>query len=526
MDDSFEYDYAVIGSGFGGSVATLRLSEKGYRVAVLEQGKRWTKDDFAKTTWDLRKFFWAPALGMNGIMQMSQMKDVFFLHGAGVGGGSLVYANTLLQPPAEAFRDPQWVGQDWQKALEPHYQTAKTMLGAVPSACIVETDRLLKKVADDMGRGHTWHRATVGVYFGEAGKTVPDPFFDGRGPERTGCTMCGGCMVGCRVGVKNTLDQNYLYLAERMGARIYPESRVIDVRALDGGGYELTIQKSTGLRHPLRKMRVKGVVAAAGSFGTVDLLMRSRDRGSLPRISERLGDFLRTNNEAILAVRSNDKEADHSKGIAITSGVYVDDRTHVEVVRYPEGSDTMSMLATVLTDDGPGVPRWARWMGNIAKSPRTFLTTLNPFGTAKGGAILLVMQPVDSHMRYRMRRRWYAPWKKKLDSDRGTNKPTPTYIPLANEIAKRMAVEMNGIPQSGIIEVLMDKATTAHILGGCPMGATAQTGVVDTRARLFGYENFYVVDGSIVPANLGVNPSLTITALAEHAMAQVPAKTD
>jgi cholesterol oxidase len=528
MEAPFDYDFAVIGSGFGGSVSALRLSEKGYRVAVLEQGKRWTKDDFAKSSWDLRKFFWAPRLGLHGIMQMTQMRDVFFLHGAGVGGGSLVYANTLLQPPAEAFRDPQWVGQDWVSALLPHYETAKRMLGAVPSACVVETDRLLKKVAADLGREHTWHRADVGVYFGEAGKTIPDPFFDGRGPERTGCTMCGGCMIGCRVGAKNSLDYNYLYLAERMGARIYPESRVVDVRALaagDGGGYELTIEKSTGMRRqPRRKMRVRGVVASAGSFGTVDLLMRSKERGSLPRISERLGDFLRTNSEAILAVRSRQTDVDHSKGIAITSGVYVDDRTHVEVVRYPDGSDTMAMLATVLTDDGPIFPRWARWAKNVALRPREFLKTLNPIGSAKGGAILLVMQPVDNHMRYVMRRRWLAPWRKKLDSDRGTNKRVPTYIPIANEVARRMAKEMDGIPQSGIIEVFMNKATTAHILGGCPMGLTPATGVVDLKSRLFGYENFYVVDGSIVPANLGVNPSLTITALAEHAMSQVPAK--
>ena len=335
-----DYDFAVIGSGFGGSVSALRLSEKGYRVAVLEQGKRWTKDDFAKTSWDLRKFFWEPRLGLHGIMQMTQMRDVFFLHGAGVGGGSLVYANTLLQPPAEAFRDPQWVGQDWEKALLPHYETAKRMLGAVPSACVVETDRLLKKVADDMGRGHTWHRANVGVYFGEAGRTVSDPFFDGAGPERTGCTMCGGCMIGCRVGAKNSLDYNYLYLAERMGARVYPESRVTDVRALskdEGGGYELTIAKSTGCATRISKMRVKGVVASAGSFGTVDLLMRSKERGSLPRISGQLGDYLRTNSEAILAVRSRQTDVDHSKGIAITSGVYVDDRTHVEVRPLPGG---------------------------------------------------------------------------------------------------------------------------------------------------------------------------------------------
>ena len=520
----FDFDFAVVGSGFGGSVSALRLSEKGYSVAVLEQGKRWNKEDFAKSSWDLRKFFWEPRLGLYGIMQMTAMRDVFFLHGSGVGGGSLVYANTLLQPPAEAFKDPQWVGLDWMRALAPHYETAKKMLGAVPSEVIVETDRLLKKVADGMGRGHTWHRAEVGVYFGEAGKTVPDPFFDGKGPERTGCTLCGGCMIGCRVGAKNTLDRNYLYLAERLGTKIFAESRVTDIRALAGGGYELTIRRSTGLRRRRRKMRVRGVVVSAGSFGTVDLLMRAKQRGSLPAISNAIGSFLRTNSEALLAVRSKRNDVDYSKGIAITSGVYVDDRTHVEVVRYPAGSDSMSMLTTVLTGDGPIFPRWARWAANVVTKPKDFVRTTVPFGWAKRTAILLVMQPVDNHMKYKMRRRWYAPWSQKLDSDRGSDKPSPTYIPIANEIAKKMAEQMDGLPQSGILEVLGGKASTAHILGGCPIGLTREVGVVDTQARLYGYEDFYVVDGSIIPANLGVNPSLTITAMAEHAMSHVAAK--
>jgi cholesterol oxidase len=520
----FDFDFAVVGSGFGGSVSALRLSEKGYSVAVLEMGKRWNAEDFAKSSWDLRKFFWEPRLGLHGIMQMTQLRDVFFLHGAGVGGGSLVYANTLLQPPAQVFDDPQWVGLDWMRELAPHYETAKKMLGAVPSEVIVETDRLLKKVADEMGRGHTWHRATVGVYFGEAGKTVPDPFFGGEGPDRTGCTLCGGCMIGCRVGAKNTLDRNYLYLAEKHGTQIFPESRVTDIRALPGGGYELTIRKSTGHRRRTRQMRVKGVVVSAGSFGTVDLLMRSKERGSLPKISSALGTFLRTNSEALLAVRSKRNDVDYSKGIAITSGVYVDDKTHVEVVRYPEGSDSMSVLTTVLTDDGPIIPRWARWAKNVVTHPLRFARVSVPFGWAKRTAILLVMQPVDNHMKYKMRRRWYAPWSRRLDSDRGSDKPAPTYIPIANEIARKMAEKMDGIPQSGIIEVIGGKATTAHILGGCPIGLTKEAGVVDTRARLYGYDDFYVVDGSIIPANLGVNPSLTITAMAEHAMSQVPAK--
>jgi cholesterol oxidase len=522
--DSFDYDFAIVGSGFGGSVSALRLSEKGYSVAVLEMGKRWNTEDFPRTNWDVRKSMWRPAQGLYGILQLTVLRDIFILHGCGVGGGSLVYANTLLVPPDHAFDDPQWVDLDWKAALRPHYETALRMLGAIPSEVLVETDRMLKKVADEMGRGHTFRRATVGVYFGEQGVKAADPFFGGEGPERTGCTLCGGCMVGCRYGAKNTLDKNYLYLAEQRGTRVFPESRVVDVRALEGGGYELTIEKSTGLRHPRRKMRARSVVMSAGSLGTVDLLMRCKERGSLPRLSAALGDYVRTNSEAIIGVRSRRDDVDYSRGIAITSGVHVDDRTHIECVRYSEGSDMLAPLATLLTEGGPPWPRWARWVGEIARSPASFLRTLVPFGAAKRGVILLVMQPVDSHLRYVMRRSPVPPFRKHLDTDRGTAAPVPVYFPLAHKVARRMAELMDGIPQSGIIEVLLDKATTAHILGGCPIGRSPETGVVDTQGRAFGHEGLYVVDGSIIPANLGVNPSLTITAMAEHAMSHMAPK--
>jgi cholesterol oxidase len=520
----FDCDFAIVGSGFGGSVSALRLSEKGYSVTVLEMGKRWRTEDFPETNWNLAKSMWQPSQGLYGTLQLTVLRDVFILHGCGVGGGSLVYANTLLVPPDDAFRDPQWIGLDWKSALRPHYDTALRMLGAIPSEVVVETDRMLKKVADQMGRGHTFHRATVGVYFGESGVKVPDPFFGGEGPERTGCTLCGGCMVGCRYGAKNTLDKNYLYLAEARGAQIVPESRVVDVRALDGGGYELTIEKSTGMRHPRRTMRARQVVISAGSLGTVELLMRSKERGSLPRLSNALGDYVRTNSEALLGVRSRRDDVDYSRGIAITSGVYIDEKTHVECVRYAAGSDALAPLATLLTDGGPPWPRWMRWMGEIARHPLSFLRTIVPFGAAKRGVILLVMQPIDSHLRYVLRRSLTWPFRKVLDTERGKADPVPVYIPLAQEVAKRMAEEMDGIPQSGIIEVLLDKATTAHILGGCPIGTSPEHGVVDTRSMAFGHEGLYVVDGSIIPANLGVNPSLTITAMAEHAMSQVPAK--
>jgi len=520
----FDYDFAIVGSGFGGSVSALRLAEKGYSVAVLEMGKRWRTEDFPETNWNLRKSMWQPSQGLYGTLQLTILSDVFILHGCGVGGGSLVYANTLLVPPDHAFEDPQWIGLDWKSALRPHYETALCMLGAVPSQVLLETDRLLKSVADEMGRGHTFHRATVGVYFGESGVKTADPYFGGEGPERTGCTLCGGCMVGCRYGAKNTLDKNYLHLAEARDAKIFPESRVIDVRALEGGGYELTIEKSTGLRHPQRKMRARQVVISAGSLGTVDLLMRCKERGSLPRLSNALGEYVRTNSEALLGVRSRRTDVDHSRGIAITSGVYVDEKTHVECVRYGAGSDALAPLATVLTDGGPPWPRWMRWVGEIAKSPLSFLRTLVPFGAAKHGIILLVMQPIDSHLRYVLRRSRVWPFGKVLDTERGKADPVPVYFPIAQQIAKRMAEKMDGIPQSGIIEVLLDKATTAHILGGCPIGTSPDHGVVDTRSMAFGHEGLYVVDGSIIPANLGVNPSLTITAMAEYAMSQVPPK--
>lgn len=520
----FDFDFAIVGSGFGGSVSALRLAEKGYRVAVLEMGKRWTKDDFPLTTWDAKKYLWRPALGLYGILQMTLVKDAFFLHGAGVGGGSLVYANTLLEPPAEAFDDPRWVGLDWRAELAPHYATAKKMLGVVESAVVVETDRLLREVAEEMGRGHTWKKHEVGVFFGEPGKTVPDPFFGGEGPDRTGCTMCGGCMVGCRVGAKNTLDQNYLYLAEKKGVEVQPETRVVDVRPLDGGGYELTLERSTGMRRERRTLRARGVVISGGSYGTVDLLMRCKERGSLTKLSDQLGRYLRTNSEALLGVRSGDPEVDYSRGLAITSGVLVDEKTHIEVVRYPAGSDALAPLATVLTEGGGSIPRWLRWIGTVLRHPLQFLRSVVPFGWAKKTAILLVMQPVDNHLRYVLRRPWYWPFKKKLDSAPGGGVPSPTYIPVANLVARKLAKKMNGTPQSGILEVLLGKASTAHVLGGCPIGETPADGVVDPQGRAFGYEDFYVVDGSIIPANLGVNPSLTITAMAERVMAHVPAR--
>jgi len=334
-------------------------------------------------------------------------------------------------------------------------------------------------------------------------------------------------MVGCRVGAKNTLDRNYLYLAEKLGVKIEPLSRVLDVRPLDETGktgYELTVARSTGFLRPKRKIRTRGVVLSAGSFGTVDLLMHCKDRGSLPRLSSKIGDFVRTNSEALVGVKSLRSDVDYSKGIAITSGAFVDKDTHIEVVRYPAGSDAMSFLSTLLTSDGPGMPRWLRWVGTVLRHPVNFLKTAVPFGWAKRSAILLVMQPVNNYLRYRLRRSWIWPFSKRLDTALVGGQKVPVYLPQANDAAKRMAEKMGGIAQSGILEVVFGKATTAHILGGCPIGESKEKGVVDADHRLYGYENFYVADGSVIPANLGVNPSLTITAMSERAMAKVPRK--
>jgi cholesterol oxidase len=520
---TFDYDFVVVGSGFGGSVSALRLAEKGYRVAVVEMGKRFGAEDFPRTSWNLRRFLWRPALGCYGIMQMTLLGDVFVLHGAGVGGGSLVYANTLLVPPDEVFRDPAWKGLDWKAALAPHYQTARRMLGAVEAPRIYEADRVLKEVCDELGRGGTFRPTQVGVFFGEPGKTVPDPYFGGEGPPRAGCLHCGACMVGCRHNAKNTLDRNYLYLAEKLGVQVIAEQQVTTVAALGGGGYRLGLRRSTGLLHPRRELRARNVVLAAGVLGTVPLLMRCKAQGLLPGLSPRLGDVVRTNSEALLGVRSRRREVDLSKGIAIAAGVHVDDKTHVEIVRYNEGSDFMGLLGTVLTDGGDGPwRRRLRWLATMLRHPLAALRTMIPFGWAKKTAILLVMQPEDNHLRLAWRRRWWWPFRRGLRSERSTNRPVPIYFPVAHEIARRMAGRLDGIAESGLAEVLLNVPSTAHILGGCPMGTSADDGVIDARCRVFGHEGLYVIDGSALPANLGVNPSLTITAVAEHAMSFIP----
>jgi cholesterol oxidase len=520
----FDVDVVVVGSGFGGSVSALRLAEKGYRVKVLERGPRWSASDFPKTNWNLRKSLWIPAAKCFGILRLSLFSDVFVLSGAGVGGGSLVYANTLYVPPDDFFRSPAWVPtRDWRAALLPHYRTAQFMLGVTQNSFEGAPDKVLASIARDRGVAHTYVTTPVAVYFGQPGQPAPDPYFGGAGPGRSGCTLCGGCMVGCRFGAKNTLDKNYLYFAEKLSAQVEPLRTVTDVREVPGG-YEITHERSGAwFARDRQVIRARKVVLAAGVLGTVKLLLECKARGSLPRVSDRVGERVRTNSEAILSVTTSDASAGYAKGVAITSSFHPDPHTHIEVVRYNEGSDALQPLASLLTDGGPGAPRPLKFLGNVARQPLKFLSTLWPFGKARRGIFLLVMQTLDNSITLTLRRKWTRLFARTLDTSLGQGTPSPAYIPLANEVARDFAARVpGGMAYSSIMEVLLDVPPTAHILGGAVMGRSADDGVIDETNQVFGHPGLYVCDGSMVPANLGVNPSLTITAMAEHAMSQVP----
>ena len=522
-----EYDWIVVGSGFGGSVAALRLAEKGYRVAVLESGPRYRDEDFATSAWNLRRFLWAPAIGLRGIMRLAPFSDVFVAAGAGVGGGSLVYANTLYRAAPEFFANPQWSElADWSGELAPHYDTAERMLGVNVVPFESPGDELLRSVAGHFGTEETFRRTPVGVYFGEPGETVDDPYFGGEGPARTGCTRCGACMVGCREGAKNTLVKNYLHLAEKRGATIIPDSEVSDIRPAgrpDGSdGYVLSVAKpGAWLRRNRRRYRAAGVVVAAGALGTNRLLANCRHRGSLPRISERLGQLVRTNSESILAVTLPDESRQTWNTVAISASIHVDRDTHIEVVTYGRRGDFMGTLFTLLTGRGTRLTRPLMLAGQALRHPLRFLKSLWPVGWARHTVVLLVMQTLDNAISFRaVPRRFGSGVRLKTAQD--PEKPNPTYIDAANRAAAWLAERTGGLPQSMLLEALANIPTTAHILGGAVIGRDETTGVIDARQRVFGYTNLLVCDGAAVPANPGVNPSLTITAMAEHAMAAVP----
>ncbi|PIP38026.1 MAG: cholesterol oxidase [Desulfobacterales bacterium CG23_combo_of_CG06-09_8_20_14_all_51_8] len=523
---AYDYDYIVVGSGFGGSVSALRLAEKGYKVAVLEKGKRWNTEDFPKTNWNVRKNLWLPAIGCYGYQMVTQLKHALIFHGGGVGGGSLVYANQLLIPPDKVFERPEWGPGKIKEKMMPYYETAKKMLGANQSPQVGEADRCLRQVGIELTGKDTFHKNDVGIFFGTPEKTVPDPYFNGKGPDRTGCTFCGSCMVGCPVGAKNTLDKNYLYLAEGLGVSILPETMVTGVQPLSTGGYEVFTKKSTGFRHPEKTFRAKGVVFSASVLGTVKLLNQCKQNGQLPNISDQLGNYVRTNSEALLGVKSRNKKINWNDQIAITSGIYADDSTHVEMVRYNKRSDVLLNLLTVMTGGGGKIPRGIRFLGNILRHPLQFLSLLLwPFGKASSTSIVLVMQTDENYLQLDYKPRWWRLGAKSQNSKvpKGLRR-APAYIPIANEVTRRLAEKMDGIPLSAIPEAAFNSLSTAHILGGCCMGESPDKGVVDFKGQVFGYPNLRVADGSVVPANLGVNPSLTITALSEYIMDQIPPK--
>ncbi len=526
-----DYDWIVVGSGFGGSVSALRLAEKGYKVAVLECGKRFTDKDFPKSTWDLRRYFWAPRLGLRGIFRLSTFKDVSVVSGSGVGGGSLGYANTLYVPPQKFFQDPQWADlADWQRELAPHYAEAQRMLGVVDVETDDAADDLLREYGEQIGVGDTYQKTPVGIYFGESGKTVPDPFFGGEGPDRTGCTLCARCMVGCPVGAKNTLVKNYLHLAEQRGVEVIPDRTVTEIRPIgahDGSdGYTVTSERSGMIPgRGKRTLRARGVVVAAGALGTNKLLQRCRLGGALPRISECLGELVRTNSEMILAVTvPEDYPEDLTKRVAISGSIYPDADTHIETVSYGKAGNSMSLLYTLLVGDGTRVTRPLKLLGQMLRHPVRFAKVIYPKNWSRRTIILLVMQTLDNAIALRPKlKRSGNVW---LQTEQDPEKPNPTFIPVANEAAEWLAERTGGVAQSSMTEALLNVPTTAHILGGAVIGHGPEDGVVDARQRVFGYENLLVCDGSAVPANVGVNPSLTITALAEHAMEQIPAASE
>ncbi|BFU43093.1 GMC oxidoreductase [Krasilnikovia sp. MM14-A1004] len=503
-----DYDVVVVGSGFGGSVAALRLTEKGYRVGVLEAGRRYTPATLPKTSWDLRNFLWAPRLGLRGIQRITLLKDIVVLSAAGVGGGSLVYANTLYKPPRTFFDDAQWAAiTDWATELDPHYDQASRMLGVTEQPSTTPSDVVIRQVAEEMGVGDTYRRTPVGVFFGEPGRTVPDPFFGGAGPDRTGCLECGECMIGCRHGAKNRLDLNYLHLAERAGATIHPDTTVTALRPV-GDGWLVQAGKQT--------FRCGQVVLAAGALGTQRLLHAMRDTGVLPEVSAQLGALTRTNSEALLgAMTSAVPEEPFSRGVAITSSFHPDADTHIEPVRYGAGSNAMGLLSTLLVDGGGRVPRPLRFLGQALRHPGRLLRSLSVRRWSERTIIALVMQTVDNSLTVRRTRRG------RLTTAPGHGPANPTWIPVGHEAVRRMADRIGGYP-GGTVGDIFDIPMTAHILGGATIGASPRSGVIDPYHRVYGYPGLHVVDGAAVPANLGVNPSLTITALAERALSLWP----
>ncbi len=530
MTAPYDFDYLIIGSGFGGSVSACRLAEKGYSVGVMEMGRRWAAADFPKTNWNLRRWVWRPGLKLFGFFNLRPFRHVMVICGNAVGGGSITYANTLLVPPKHVWNEGSWAGAaDWQAEMPGHFATAERMLGVVDNAWLGPADHRLREAAEAAGIGDSFRPTRVATCFAREGQTpgqpVTDPYFDGAGPARGTCTGCGGCMMGCRHNAKNSLDKNYLWFAERHGAQVHAETRVVDVKPLDREGdgregYVVTTERSTAwFAKQRRTWRARNVVFSGSSLGTQELLLRLRASGSLPKLSHALGEGVRTNAESLIGVRFPDSQVDLSEGVAIGSSIHLDAYTHIEATRYPKGSDAMGLISTLMPEGGGRWGRIGRWLALALKQPRTFARMANPFGYAQQTMILLVMQTLDGCLRMRLKRPWYWPFGRVLSSE---GEPIPTYIPAANAFARQLAQRFGGHAMTGVGEILFNVPLTAHCMGGCAIARDASQGVVDPQHRVFHYRNLLVVDGSTLGANLGVNPSLTITALAERAMSFIP----
>ncbi|CAM4207686.1 GMC oxidoreductase [Gillisia hiemivivida] len=517
-----EYDYIIVGSGFGGSVSALRLSEKGYKVLVVEKGKWYKAKDFPKSNWNFKKWLWMPYLRFFGIMKLSIFKHIAIISGTGVGGGSLVYANTLPTPKTAFFNSGSWKElNDWENELKPYYKEALRMLGAAQNPKLFDGDLGLKKVAEDLNIKKNFDTTRVAVFFGKPDQTVKDPYFNGEGPDRSGCNFCGACMTGCRYNAKNTLDKNYLYLAQKNGAEILAENEVVDVQPIgtaDGSqGYEVSLKRSTRIFGKHQKIKAKGVIFSGGVLGTVKLLLKLKLK-SLPNLSDKLGEDIRSNNETLISVSGLDKDKNYSKGIAIGSILDTDENSHLEICRYGEGSDAWKLAHLPYVTGSNVFSRLFKTLVKLLKNPVDYFKIYFVNGWAKNTVVLLFMQTLDSTLKFKRNALG------QMTSTVSTGKAPTPFIPESINLVKAYRKAINGVSTSFALETLAGIPSTAHILGGAVMGKDHNTGVIDKDNKVFGYKNMFVIDGAMISANPGVNPSLSITAIAERAMDQIPAK--
>jgi cholesterol oxidase len=518
-ENKFDYEFIIIGSGFGGSVSALRLAEKGYKVLVIEKGKWFNTDDFPKSNWNVKKWLWIPLIRFYGFFKITFYKHIGILSGVGVGGGSLVYANTLPIPRSKFFEAETWKHlADWQNELAPFYSIARNMLGVTKNPKEEYGDKILHEVSKQIGKENYFELTDVAVYFGEPDKEAPDPYFNGDGPARSGCNFCGGCMVGCRHNAKNTLDKNYLYLAQKHGAEIKAESEVFNVIVdnIGNSGYTVYWKSSTKLIKQKGSYTCKGIVFAGGVLGTVPLMLKLKQT-SLPNISDKLGCAVRTNSESLLGITSSNPDSDFSKGIAISSIVHTDDDSHVEPVRYPSGSGFWRLQVLPMIEGRNVIVRLLRVIWFVIRHPGRTAKLYFVNDWASKTQILLFMQTINSTLKFE---KGLFRMRSKLEK----GKAPSAFIPQSRDLANRFAALSDGTPGALMSEILLGIPTTAHILGGCVMGADREEGVIDKNNKVFGYENMYVCDGSMISANPGVNPSLTITAITERAMSKITPK--